>query len=279
MSDVVVLTPRAAPELPLEAGCVRPDALAALSEGEIARLPVWHGHEALALGDFFDVRGGHSADVRVAGDAARVRELGAGMGGGTLAIEGSAGPYTGAEMSGGALTVAGAVGAWAGAGMSGGILDVGGPAAEHLGGACAGGVRGMRGGVVIARGGAGDYVGERMRRGLIAVDGDVGECAGLGMIAGTIVVLGDAGRRPGLGLKRGTLVVHGSVRLLPTFRYACTYVPSYLGLYLARLAARHGLARAQPAGGPGPYHRYTGDYAELGKGEVLVWANGANRST
>ncbi len=272
MSDVVVLTPRALPELPLDAGCVRPDALAALSEGEIARLPVWHGHKALVLGEFFDVRGGHSAEVRVAGDAGRVRELGARMGGGTLTIEGAAGAYTGAEMSGGTLTVAGAAGDWTGAGMSGGILDVGGRAGHHLGGACAGGARGLRGGVVIARGGAGDLVGERMRRGLIAVDGAVGECAGLGMIAGTILVLGDVSRRAGLGLKRGTLVVHGGIRLLPTFRYACTYEPSFLALYLARLATRHGLASARmPADGPATYHRYTGDYAELGKGEVLVW--------
>ncbi len=278
MSDVVVLTPRATPELPLEAGSVRPDALASLSEDEIARLRVWHGNEARELGEFFDVHGGHAPDARVAGDASRVRELGARMAGGSLLIEGDAGAYTGAEMSGGTVTVDGAAGDFAGAGMSGGVLNVGGRAGAHLGGACAGSARGMTGGVVIARAGAGDFVGERMRRGLIAVDGDVGECAGLSMIAGTIIVLGDAGRRPGLGLKRGTLVVHGSVRVLPTFRYACTYVPSFLGLYLTGLARRHGLRRAEPPPGGGLYHRYTGDYAELGKGEVLVWANGTRSS-
>ncbi len=272
MSDVVVLTPRAEPELPLEAGCVRPDDFARLGEAEIARLPVWHGNRSLALGDFFDVHGGNSADVRVAGDAGRVRELGARMAGGTLRVEGAAGRYAGAQMSGGTLTVAGAASEFAGAGMSGGVLDIGGGAGAHLGGACAGGARGMTGGTILVRGGAGDFVGERMRRGFIAVQGDVGDCAGLGMIAGTILALGNVGRRPGLGMKRGTLVVHGSVRLLPTFRYACTYVPSFLALYLGRVAPRYGLRRTEALEAVGLYERYTGDYAELGKGEVLVWS-------
>ncbi len=275
MSDVVVLTPRAQPELTLEAGCIRPDAFAFLGEAEIAGLRVWQGQEASRLGDFFDVRGGRTADVRIAGDAVRVRELGARMAGGALVIEGSAGAHAGEEMSGGTLRVDGAVGDRAGVGMSGGVLDVRGDAGARLGGACPGSARGMTGGTIVVRGSAGDHVGERMRRGLIAVQGDLGECAGEGMIAGTIIAFGCAGRRPGLGLKRGTVVVHGSVRLLPTYRYACTYTPPFLPLYLALLAARYELGRADvPAGHPGDYHRYTGDYAELGKGEVLVWANG-----
>lgn len=268
MSDVLVLTPRATPELPLDAGCVRPDALAALSASEMARLPVWHGREAVCLGDFFDVHGERSDHVRIAGDAARVTHLGAGMAGGALDIEGDAGAHAGEEMGGGVLRVGGSAGDRAGVGMRGGLLDIQGRAGAHLGGAFPGSPRGMTGGVILARGGAGDFVGERMRRGLVAVQGDVGACAGLGMIAGTIVVLGSAGERPGLGLKRGTLVVRGSVRLLPTFRYACTCVPSFLGLYLVRLA-RLGLAAEDAAG---RYRRYTGDYAELGKGEILVWA-------
>lgn len=277
MSDCVVLTPRARPELPLEAGCIRPDAFAFLGEAEIAGLRVWQGHEALRLGDFFDVQGGLAAQVRIAGDASRVRELGARMSGGSLVVEGDAGAHAGAEMSGGTLRVDGDVGDWAGAAMCGGVLEVRGRAGARLGGPWPGGAHGMTGGTIVVHGAAGDYVGERMRRGLIAVRGDLGECAGAGMIAGTIIGFGQAGRRAGLGLKRGTVVVHGRVRLLPTFRYACTYTPPFLPLYLARLAGAYGLARAEvPAAHPGEYHRYTGDYAELGKGEVLVWANEAN---
>ena len=65
--SVVVLEPYAAPAVPLEAPEIRPDAFAALSEAEIARLPVWHGNETAQIGDFFRVKGGRSADVRIAG--------------------------------------------------------------------------------------------------------------------------------------------------------------------------------------------------------------------
>jgi len=271
--SAVTLTLRTPPELVLDAGCVRPDAFAFLAEADIARLRVWHGHDALRLGDLFDVRGGRSGEVRVSGDTFRVNRLGARMAGGSLVIEGGAGAHVGGEMTGGTLCVEGDAGDWAGAAMTGGLLELRGRAGAHLGGACPGSARGMTGGTLVVRGGAGDFAGERMRRGLIAVEGDLGDCAGAGMIAGTIVAFGAAGRRAGLGLKRGTLVVHGSVRLLPTFRYACTYVPPVLALYLRALREQYGVERAADGAGTGVYHRYTGDYAELGKGEVLVWAD------
>src|SRR5690606_36174013 len=70
--SVVVLEPLAEPAVPLEAPGIRPNALAALGEAEIARLPVWHGKEKASLGDFFRVSGGRSDDVRIAGDAGRI---------------------------------------------------------------------------------------------------------------------------------------------------------------------------------------------------------------
>ena len=270
--SVVVLAPRQAPELALEAECVRPDTFSALSEKEIAALTVWHGREQCPLGDFFDVHGGRSADVRITGDCTRVKRLGEGMAGGTLVVEGSAGAHTGASMTSGTLLVEGDAGPWAGAEMAGGTLEVRGSAGSGLAGAYAGSGRGMVGGVVLVRGSAGEFVGERMRRGLVAVGGDVGDHAGLGMIAGTLVVLGGAGRRPGAGLKRGSIVVHGAAALLPTYRYACTYVPPALGLVLRLLRQRHGLDAVAPYE-CGAYRRFTGDYADLGKGEILLWAS------
>ena len=270
MSAVVSLTLRAPPDVPLEAECIRPDVLAGLSQREIEALPLWIGREQLALGELFEVQGGRSADVRVEGDASRVKYLGAGMAGGTLTVAGSAGAHAGERMTGGTLRVLGNAADFAGAEMAGGLLELGGDAGAQLGGAGPGGKRGMRGGVIVVHGGAGDFAGARMRRGLIAVRGQLGDQAGAGMMAGTLLAFAGVGRRPGLGLERGTLVVHGSVRLLPTFRFACTYQPPFLGVYLHELRQRYGAAWADDGGGR--YHRYTGDYAELGKGEVLVWA-------
>src|SRR5690554_2705903 len=212
--SVVVLEPCAAPAVPLEAPEIRPDAFAALSEAEIARLPVWHGNEAAQVGDFFRVRGGRSADVRIAGHAGRVKHLGNGMAGGRLVIEGNAGAHVGAEMTGGRIIVEGDAGPWAGAEMRGGVLEIRGNAGSHLAAAYAGSPRGMNGGLVLVHGSAGDLAAERMRRGIVAVAGDAGDYAGAAMLAGTLLVFGRLGRRPGAGLRRRSALLRRSVPAL-----------------------------------------------------------------
>jgi len=268
--SVVVLEPRAEPAVPLEAPGIRPDAFAALDEAEIARLPVWHGNETARVGDFFRVKGGRSAEVRIAGDAGRVKHLGNGMAGGRLVIEGNAGAHVGAEMTGGRIVVEGDAGPWAGAEMRGGVLEIRGDAASHLAAAYAGSPRGMSGGLVLVHGSAGDLVAERMRRGIVAVAGDAGDYAGAAMLAGTLLVFGRLGRRPGAGLRRGTIVVGGEVEPLPTFRYACAYRPLFLRVYLRRLREEYGFS-VDPRFLDGVYRRYNGDFADLGRGELLIW--------
>jgi len=268
--SVVVLEPLAEPAVPLEAPGIRPNALAALGEAEIARLPVWHGKEKASLGDFFRVSGGRSDDVRIAGDAGRIKHLGSGMAGGRLVIEGNAGAHVGAEMTGGRIIVEGDAGPWAGAELRGGVLEIRGNAGSHLAAAYAGSPRGMTGGLVLVHGSAGDLVGERMRRGVVAVAGDVGDYAGAAMLAGTLLVFGRLGRRPGAGLRRGTILAGSEVDLLPTFRYACTYRPTFLRVYLRRLREEYGLS-VDPRFVDGAYRRYNGDFADLGRGELLTW--------
>jgi formylmethanofuran dehydrogenase subunit C len=128
----------------------------------------------------------------------------------------------------------------------------------------------MRGGTIFVQGNAGPRVGERMRRGLIAIQGDVGEFAGARMIAGSIFAFGKLGARAGAGMKRGTIVALGGLEddLLPVFRYACSYNPTFLRYYLLQLADK-GLPVTQEQI-HGLFLRYTGDVATLGKGEILV---------
>lgn len=271
MSEIV-LVQRNAPSVPLDAPGLRPDRFAELSEAEIAHLPVWHGNEEASIGDFFDVRGGHSDQVRLLGDFRRVKEIGAGMASGRLAVEGSVGAHTGARMAGGHLRVDGDAGDHAGSEMSGGTLEIRGNAGDHLAGAYPGSIRGMRGGVVLVHGSAGWGAAERMRRGLIAVAGDAGEGAGLSMIAGSLFVFGTLARRAGAGMKRGTLLSGGEPDLLPTFRLATTYRPDWLAVYLRRLRIQYQFAVADRFLS-GVYRRFTGDFTELGKGEILVWTD------
>lgn len=270
----VTLVLRSRPAVPLEAPCVRPGAFASLSASEIAQLPVWHGNEQACLGDWFDVGGGHSDDVRVSGDGTGcVKRLGETMASGRLIIEGDTGMHTGAGMTGGCLRIEGDADDWVGGEMCGGVVDVRGRAGAHAGGAYAGSRCGMSGGVLVIHGAAGAFLGDIMRRGLIAVGGAAGEYAGAGMIAGSILVFGAVGRRAGAGVKRGSIIAYGDVELLPTYRYACTYRPEFLPLYLRKLRDRHGL-RFDERFMNGPYRRYTGDFADLAKGEMLLWTEG-----
>jgi formylmethanofuran dehydrogenase subunit C len=127
----------------------------------------------------------------------------------------------------------------------------------------------MTGGEIIVSGSAGVRAGERMRRGLIVVGGDAGEHAAHAIIAGTLVVVGRTAAHPGRGNKRGSIVAVGGVDVPATYRYACTYQPTYLRLLFHDLRRRHQLPLDDTTIG-GRYRRYCGDAGEPGKGEILA---------
>jgi formylmethanofuran dehydrogenase subunit C len=251
MADAVTLSLIRRPDHTLVADCIAADRFAVLGETDIAGLPVAYGGEAAKLGEFFRVQGERSAVVRMQGDCTRVEAIGAGMAGGELVIEGDAGRDLGVAMSGGRI-------------------DVHGNTGNNTGGALPGAARGMTGGEIIVRGNVGDAAGARMRRGLVVVTRDAGCGIGAGMIAGTVVVLGSVGPRAGRFLKRGSIVACGQIERPGTFRYACTYEPPHVALLLRYLQARAGVPVADQHVS-GRYARYSGDLAELGKGEILQW--------
>ena len=205
----------------------------------------------MPLGDLFEVAGAPAGRIRFEGDLGRADRLGAGLAEGEVVVEGSVGDETGI-------------------GMSGGVIDVRGDAGARAGGAEGDARRGMRGGELLIRGRAGAEPGTRMRRGLLVVAGDVASHAGPGMIAGTVVVFGGTGAAPGRWSKRGSIVAMGPVPIPPTYRYACTYRPDHLRLTLLRLRKRYQLA-VDERYVSGFYRRYSGDLADLGRGEILAW--------
>lgn len=223
-----------------------------LPSADLARRPLQvAGHGAANFGDLFDVSGTASGALRLEGDLSRADRIGAGLAGGTV-------------------TVAGDVGDEAGLGMSGGALVIEGSAGRRTGAAATGYRRGITGGEIVVRGSVGPEAGAAMRRGLIAVGGDAADYAGLGLIAGTIVVFGASGPGAGQWSKRGSIVSLGTVTPPATYVYACTYRPPYVGLMLARLRTVFGMP-VNDAHITGEYRRYSGDFAELGKGEILIW--------
>jgi formylmethanofuran dehydrogenase subunit C len=256
------------PLMPIEAESLSPDILKGLSQEEIRLLPVHQGNRQYRLSDFFDVEGEKSSCLEMYGNLAQVKWIGRGMTGGSIVIRGNAGMHLGAEMSGGSITVYGNTSDWLGAEMSGGLLRIHGDAGGQVGAAYRGSRKGMRNGAILIDGAAGFEVGMRMRRGLICIQGKVGDFAGLQMLGGTIILCGAAGMRTGAWMSRGTIVALESLKLLPTFQYACTYEPMFLCL-LAKHLGNQGISFPDRALN-GPVSRYTGDCSGLGKGEILI---------
>ncbi len=259
--------------IPIEADSICPDRFLGHSQAEIEVLPVLYGRRKVTLGDLFTVtvKGEDSDSITVVGELQHVKRIGQGMSQGRITVHGNIGMHLGAKMRGGEIIVHGNVDAWAGAHMSSGVIRVHGNAGPMLGAAYPGEKHGMRGGVILVDGDAGPRAGERMRRGLIAVRGNLGEFAGARMIAGSLFVFGTLRARAGAGMKRGTIVALGGLEdgLLPTFRYACSYRPTFLRFYLLRLR-EWGLPVTEEQV-EGVFRRYTGDVTTLGKGEILVY--------
>jgi formylmethanofuran dehydrogenase subunit C len=269
MSERITLTLRAPLERPLDADAIAPDRFAALGAQEIAALPLWDGRNSIALGDVFSVNGERSQTVVLEGDLTKLHGVGSMMSAGTLEITGSIGNSVGARMRGGAISVQGSAGDDAGSAMAGGSLVIAGSAGDRVGGALPGASKGMTGGDIIVRGGVGREGGARMRRGILYC-ATAGTGAGLGMIAGNIIVAGAIGDGAGAGNKRGSIVALGGMRVPQTYAYACTYRPPHLSLMLRFLRARYGIS-VDDAHLRGLYRRYSGDLAEIGKGEILEW--------
>jgi formylmethanofuran dehydrogenase subunit C len=223
-----------------------------LQASQMAQRPVFLEREGrVLLGDLFSLTGEPGGRIRFAGNLELADRIGAGLSQGEVVVEGNVGQETGMAMTGGAL-------------------DVTGDAGPRAGAAPLGFKRGMTGGELIVRGSAGPEAGAAMRRGLIFIAKSAGERTGLGMIAGNVVVLGAAGPDTGLWSKRGSVVALGRITPPPTYVYACTYQPIHLRVVLTRLRARYGLS-IHRRHLTGLYRRYSGDMAELGKGEILEW--------
>lgn len=237
---------------PTDFSSVLAGAWTGLSAAELVARPVSvAGRGEVPLGDVCTVSGDPDGSIRFTGDFRRAVRLGAGLTEGRVIVEGDVGDEVGL-------------------GMAGGSIHVRGDAGDRAGAAAAEARRGMTGGELVVQGAVGDGSGARMRRGLLAVGGRAGPHAGVGMIAGSIVAFGDVGPAAGLWSKRGSIVALGSVTIPTTYRYACTYQPTHLRLVLTRLRTAFGL----PVEGrhlTGFYRRYSGDLADLGKGEILAW--------
>ena len=267
--SVIHLVVKDQPSVPLEAECVVPSQFAKLSHAEICELKVYHGKRQCRLDDWFDIDGEKTDHVQIHGDVSRVRWLGRGMTSGTLQIYGDAGMHLGSYMKHGRIEVHGNCGDWLGAEMKNGSIHVRGNAGGQIGAGYRGSLRGMKNGTIVVDGKAGIEVGMRMRRGTIIIGGRVGDFAGLQMKGGTLILRGGAEIRTGAWMNRGTIISLRPIQLMPTFQLSGPCNPTIMNVYANELRP---LGLALPFDRKsGAYHRFCGDLAVPGKGELFVW--------
>lgn len=262
-----ILRLRAAPAGRIDMAGVLPETLAGRGAGEIERMTLRVDGAPVALGALFAVTTGAGDVLTIRPDGARLDGLGRDMHAGTLRVEGAAGHYLAQGMRGGELIVDGDAGDCAANGMRGGLVRIAGNAGDWLGAALVGERAGMGGGVVAVAGDVGDRLGDRMRRGLVLVRGRAGAACGARMRAGTLAVAGGCGALAGFGLLRGSLVLGRAPEAMP----ACHGDAGVVTLAWLGLLRRHAEAILPGVVPETPrMHRYMGDLAFGGKGEILL---------
>jgi formylmethanofuran dehydrogenase subunit C len=259
---------RAPPAQRLDLSPLTPQNLAGKSVDEVAGIELQTTRMRVTAGDVFRIREGDPATIVIEGGSARFDRVGMGLTAGSIRVDGEVGVQVGRLMSGGQLTVHGSAGPFAGSGMRGGTLDIDGDAGERLGGPLSGETVGMSGGVLHVRGEVGERAGDRLRRGVILIEGRAGAYAGSRMIAGTLAIGDEAGDLPGYLMGRGTILLgRGAMLFSPTFGDCGEHdlvAARLLADYIARTSANLGELFRRPL------RRLAGDFAALGKGEILL---------
>lgn len=210
------LTLRNEPDQRLDLSALTPDRLAGLTEPEIARLPLVTTKHNLFVGDIFTLQMGNPADIVIEGGSTRLDNVATAMTTGAIRITGDVGLRAGHRMRGGTLTIEG---------NAGPLLAAPGPGEQA----------GMRGGTIIVRGNAGPGAATRLRRGTIIIEGTTDANTADSMIAGTLIIGGPLQTAPGRLMRRGTILlrhpVPPPVGFVPTGRAS----PVFLALLAAFL--------------------------------------------
>ncbi|MGH8120648.1 MAG: formylmethanofuran dehydrogenase subunit C [Gammaproteobacteria bacterium] len=264
------LTLNRTPDAPVDLSPLVPDLLAGMKMSRLNRLKIAHGKNTLRVERLFAVTGNDTNNIKITNSCNKLLYIGKGMGHGSIEVSGDVGDFAGQHMQGGTLRIQGNAGSWVGSGMVNGLIEIHGNVDDSPGAGLPGDAHGMSDGFIYISGNAGDRVGDRMRRGIIIICGSTGDYCGSRMQAGTIVVLQRTGEYPGTGMKRGTIVLaRAPSHMAATFMSCGELKMQYLRLLFKQLGEVGKnytfLKNYAPAA-----HRYAGDLASNGKGEILV---------
>jgi formylmethanofuran dehydrogenase subunit C len=223
---------------------------------------------SLAAGDVFALSGAPANRIRIVGNAVQLDRLAAHMQAGHIEIEGDVGDGLGERMSGGRIVVRGNAGNFVGRAMRGGEIIVRGNVDSGTGSGLPGAKKGMSGGEIVVFGDAGAETGACLRRGIIAVAGTVGPHALRSALAGTVIAFGNVGDAAARWSKRASLIAMSGVAVPAGYAYASTYQPGFVRVLLTHLRRSYAFP-VTPEHIERSFERYCGDFAELGRGEIL----------
>jgi formylmethanofuran dehydrogenase subunit C len=261
---------KSAPAERLDLSALLPALLAGHTLRDIEHLIIANGKTPLKVADIFTVSGTPGETIRFEGGSERFDNVGAGLNGGHITVDGHVGSHAGRGMKTGRIDITGNAGNALGSGLAGGVIALTGSTGDYVGAVGTGRRFGMTGGTIVIGRDCGERAGDKMRRGTIIVRGKVGSQAGSRMVGGTIIAEGGLGPMPGSMMRRGTLIAPSTPDLLPTFG-DCGLHDLVILRVMARAFARE-LGPLAPRLNPIRVRRFAGDLATIGKGEVLIAA-------
>jgi formylmethanofuran dehydrogenase subunit C len=266
--SALTFTLKIQPQQRIDLSPITPDNLVGKPAADIAAIELYSGKQKLRVDAVFDIAGDDASDIVIANSCNKLDFVGHGMKTGRITVRGNAGSYLGLQMRNGEIVVHGDAGAFAASGLSGGFIHIHGNVGDFLAAAIAGDKQGMKGGTVIVTGNAGDRVGDQMRRGLLLIEGNAGSYCASRMLAGTIGVLGTVGEYAGYGMRRGTLLLTKTPALHATIQDCGLHTLPFLSLMFKSFS---NLPTKFAKINKSRVHRYAGDLASDGKGEILVF--------
>lgn len=267
--SALTFTLKTAPRQRVNCSPLTPHGLAGMSGEEISAIELASGKHRLRADALFDITGDDANDIVIINNSSgKLDYIGHGMNGGSITVHGDAGSYLGFAMKKGSIRVHGDADAFAASGLAGGEILIDGNVGDFLAAAITGDRKGMRGGLVIVKGNAGDRVGDQMRRGILLIEGNAGDYCASRMLAGTIGVMGSVGNYIGYGMRRGTVMLFSQPALHSTLMDCGAHTLPYLSLMFKSLRA---LPTKFAEIDKNRVHRYAGDIANDGKGEILIF--------
>jgi formylmethanofuran dehydrogenase subunit C len=258
------------PTFPLDVSPLIPDLLTTLPITQIKLINITYGKAKIQAGELFTISGNDHKNIRIQSDHDKLYNVGQKMSFGSIDVDGNVDDFLGQEMQGGYIKIHGNARAWTGCNMAGGRIDITGNTGDHTGSGIPGKPHGMSNGMIYVSGDAGDRVGDRMRRGIIIIGGKAGDYCGSRMYAGTIIVLDKLGEYAGVAMKRGTIILAKKpAHIYATFESCGKQEMGFLRLLFTQLSAMDKNFSIFNNFGP-EAHRYSGDHARNGKGEILI---------